>query len=80
MAKPKCMYKSESEGKCHRSTSEHHCKDVTDAICDKCILQQGKPIVSDKVKFKNIIKLSIEQLKTNDTKEALRILESAIKI
>ena len=77
----KCMYKSESEGTCCRSTSEHHCEQVTDAICSKCILQQGEPIVSDKVKFKNIIRKGLELLpETKENFQAIKLFKDALKI
>ncbi len=77
---PKCMYRCETSGTCCRSTSENHCQQITDEICHQCVLNQDKPMISDKQRFKNIIKGAIKLLKINDTKEALRVLNSAMKI
>ena len=74
----KCIYKS--EGFCARSTSKNHCKEVTDAICNSCIMKQSTPTVSDKTRFQRIIRESISLLKKNDKNEAIRILKEALFI
>ena len=82
---PKCMYKCEGDGICACSISQHHCKQVNDEICGKCLLNQENPTVSDKAKLKRIIKEAIELMendKVDNTNnyDALLILKKAMKI
>ena len=80
MPKPKCMYKSTNDNQCCRSTCEHHCKVVTDEICNQCILHQDKPTIGDKQRFKIIIKEVIELLNVNDVEYAKKVLNKAMTL
>lgn len=80
MDKPKCIYKCTNDGKCARSTCQHHCQVVTDETCNTCMLHQDKLFVSKETRLKNIIKESIALLEMDDMKEAKRILNEAMKI
>jgi len=82
MAKKKiCIYKCESDGICARSTSKYHCQKVTDAICNECLLQQDKTIVSDKVLLKKAISKALEVLPmTESNQPTVDILTDALKL
>lgn len=75
----KCMYKG-VDGICARSTSVHHCQQVTDAICGGCVVHQTTPTVNDRTRFQRIMRQAADALKDNDAKEALRILDAGLRI
>lgn len=81
MPKPKCFYRG-TDNMCCRSTSEHHCKTVTNEICDGCIMKQvGKPQPSDKTLLKNAISRALELLPMDGKNEdVVEILTEALKI
>lgn len=81
MPKKKCIYRSNSDNMCCCSTSNHHCKTVSNAICNICFHNQDTATVSDKQKVKNAIKRAIELLpSTIDNREGKEILYDALKL
>jgi hypothetical protein len=79
MPQAKCLFKSANDSQCCRSTSEHHCKVVTDEICGACCMHQSKPTIGDKQMFKGIIRKSLKLMET-DAAKAIKMLEDALKI
>ncbi len=57
----KCMYK-DGDGMCCRSTCAHHCKVVTDNICQTCILMQDKPFVSKAQQLRNVVREAFDAM------------------
>ena len=77
----KCMYKCESDGTCARSTCSHHCQQVDDEICSKCLLNQEYPILSGKQLVKNAVKKALEVLPSSiDNREGRELLYKALNI
>ena len=77
----KCMYKCESDGMCARSTSSHHCQQVTDEICASCALHQEKPDVNPKEQIKTAIRQALEHLPSStENRQGREILYEALQI
>jgi hypothetical protein len=76
----KCVYRC-TDGLCGRSTSNHHCQIVTDAICESCDVNSVSLEKSPQQTLKQAISKALEVLPMiPENEHAVDILTAALEV